>query len=30
MNKVLKLIKNKKLFTRRINYGKYGVLRELA
>ena len=30
MNKVLKMIKNKKLFTRRIDYGKYGILRELA
>lgn len=30
MNKVLKLIKKKKLFKRRLKYGKYGILRELA
>lgn len=30
MNKILKLIKKKKLFARRVDYGKYGILRELA
>ncbi len=30
MNKVLKLIKTKIHFKRRIDYGKYGILRELA
>lgn len=30
MNKILKLIKRKIHFKRRLKYGKYGILRELA